>query len=246
LRAGFLERRLRARVGGPLAVCVTDNTHTMLSFGRRAGVLQVRLHHMFLAAPQEVVGALADYVRSGDPRASAALDGYIQRHRSLIRRVPVQERQRRHRIEPQGEVHDLQAIFDELNAHRFDGAVDCPITWGRPHRVKLPRLSIKLGSYSIDARLIRIHPALDQPTVPRHFVAWIVYHEMLHHVLQATTRGGRRCVHTAEFAERERAYPGYEAARTWERENLDLLLWWRPAAAVTWAPRERSAAYVAH
>lgn len=245
MREGILERRLSARVGRPLTVCITDNTHTMLSFGRRSGVLQVRMHHMFLDAPHEVVGALADYVRSGDPRASAALDGYIQRHRSLIRRVPVHERQRRHRIDPRGEVHHLGAIRDELNAGHFDGAVGCPITWCRPPRVRLPRQSIKLGSYSIDARLIRIHPALDQPAVPRFFVSWIVFHEMLHHVLRATTRGGRRCVHTPEFAERERAFPRYEEARAWERENLDLLLWWRPSAAVTWT-RSRAAACVVH
>jgi hypothetical protein len=245
MRAGILERRLTARVGRPLSVSIHDNTHTMLSFGRRQGVLQVRMHHMFLSASQDVVGALADYVRSGDPRASAALDGYIQRHRALIRRVPVHERQRRHRIDPRGEVHDLERLRDELNAHHFDGAVDCPITWCRPPRVKLPRQSIKLGSYSIDARLIRIHPALDQPSVPRSFVAWIVFHEMLHHVLRATTKGGRRCVHTPEFADRERAFPGYEEARAWERANLDLLLWWRPEGVVTWSPR-RAAACVVH
>ena len=37
-----------------------------------------------------------------------------------------------------------------------------------------------MGSYSVEDRLIRIHPTLDRPDVPRYYVAWIVYHEMLH------------------------------------------------------------------
>ena len=54
-----LERRLRTRLRGSVAVEVHDNTHTMLTFQRRRGQWRLRLHHMFLAAPDEVIGALA-------------------------------------------------------------------------------------------------------------------------------------------------------------------------------------------
>ena len=58
-----------------------------------------------------------------------------------------------------------------------------------------------------------------------YFVAWIVFHEMLHHVHRAR-RGpdGRRCVHTPEFLEHERRFYAFERAQRWENENLDLLL----------------------
>ena len=82
-----------------------------------------------------------------------------------------------------------------------------------------------MGSYSSDSKVIRIHPALDQSRVPRYFVEWIVFHEMLHHVHRAR-RGpdGRRCVHTPEFLEHERRFYAFERAQRWENENLDLLL----------------------
>jgi len=223
-----LQRRLRARVAQALRVRVTDNVHTMLSFSRRDGVLEVRLHHMFLHAPESVIDALARYIRGSDPEASAALDRYIQRHRRLIRRIPAHVRRERVRIRARGRHHDLQAIFDELDQRFFGGTIDCAITWGPAPRSSLPRKSIKLGSYSADARLIRIHPALDQPQVPRFFVAWIVFHEMLHHRHGISRRGGKRCVHTERFCQDERAFPWYEAARRWEIENLDLLLGWEP------------------
>lgn len=226
-----LERRLQARVAQPLQVRVTDNVHTMLSFSRQGEVLQVRLHHMFVHAGPTVVEALARYIRGADTEASAALDRFIQHNRRLIRRVPAHVRQRRVRIHPQGRWHDLQAIFDGLNARFFGGAIGAAITWGPAPRALLPRKSIKLGSYSADARLIRIHPALDQAAVPRFFVEWIVFHEMLHHRHGVRRREGRRCIHTERFLAEERAFPHYEAARRWETENLDLLLSWAPGSA---------------
>lgn len=221
-----LESKLRSLVAQPLEVRVTDNVHTMLSFSRREGRLIVRLHHMFLVAPWAIVEALGRYIVSGDARASAALDEYIQSNRRLIRRVPPHVRRKRVAINPMGRHHDLQAIFDDLDRRWFDGRTDCAITWGPAPRARLPRKSIKLGSYSADSRLIRIHPAMDQAVVPGYFVAWIVFHEMLHHRFGIWQKGGRRFVHPPAFCEAERAYPDYERARAWERKNLDLLLSW--------------------
>lgn len=235
-----LQRRLRSLVAQALRIRVTDNVHTMLSFSRRDGVLEVRLHHMFLSAPDPVVHALAHYIRGTDPEASAVLDRFIQRNRQRIRRVPPHVRQRRVRIRERGRHHDLREILRELAERHFGGPIDCAITWGCAPRAHLPRKSIKLGSYSADARLIRIHPALDQPDVPRFFVAWIVFHEMLHHKHGVSRRGGRRCVHTPGFYEDERRFPDYERARAWERENLDRLLAWSPAAQVPAAQSEES------
>ena len=86
------------------------------------------------------------------------------------------------------------------------------------------RSSGEPGVYVQDARLIRIHPALDRREVPELYVAAVVYHEMLHQVVPAVERNGRRLVHGPEFRRRERAYPDHEASKRWEEENLQLLL----------------------
>ena len=86
------------------------------------------------------------------------------------------------------------------------------------------RRSIKLGSYCSRERLIRVHPVLDAGFVPRFFVEYIVYHELLHHMLPPIVRGGRRQLHDRRFKEHERAFPGYARALAWEREHLDRLL----------------------
>jgi hypothetical protein len=47
---------------------------------------------------------------------------------------------------------------------------------------------------------------------------------MLHQAVPPQLQGGRRISHSAEFRRREQAYPDYDRAIAWERENLALLL----------------------
>lgn len=220
-----LERRLRTAMRARVAVELHDNTHTMLTYQRTRAAWRVRLHHMFVAAPEPVIGALARFIRAGESQASAEIDRYIEQNKVFIRRVPPAELRRRLRIDPDGDHHDLGEIFETLNRRYFRRRIAATITYGPAPRVSGPRKSIKMGSYSADSRVIRIHPALDQRKVPRYFVEWIVFHEMLHHVYKAR-RGhdGRRCVHTPEFLEHERRFHAFERAQRWEDENLDLLL----------------------
>ena len=81
-----------------------------------------------------------------------------------------------------------------------------------------------MGLYLIDEQLIRIHPALDQAFVPRYFVEWVVYHEMLHHVIPMPMVNGRRVYHSPEFRARERDYADFERAREWEETHLSQLI----------------------
>ena len=220
-----LQRRLRNQMQARVHVELHDNTHTMLTYVRHRGTWRLRLHHMFVAAPDEVLSALASFVKTGDAESSAHLDSFIERNKAFIRRIPPAELRRRLRIETEGQHHDLAEIFEDLNRRYFRNRINATITYGPAPRVRGPRRSIKMGSYSADSKVIRIHPALDQSRVPRYFVEWIVFHEMLHHIYKAK-RGadGRRCVHTPEFLEHERRFYAFSRAQRWEDENLDFLL----------------------
>jgi len=220
----ILERRLRAKVGARVSLSITDNTHTMISFERRRGEFRVRLHHMFLAASEPVVAALASYLLGDDASSSALLDRFIQKHKVYIRRVSPSQLRARVSIQPNGQVHQLQKIFDELNRRFFRDQVKATITYAQVPKVSRPRQSIKLGSYSSESKVIRIHPALDQRWVPAYFVEWVVFHEMLHHLVPTVVKGGRRCVHTPAFKAREQKFPLFHRARRWEQRNLEYLL----------------------
>ncbi len=219
-RAEVLATRLSRDLGMRVRLAVTDNRSTMLSFKRNASALSVRLHHMFLDAPEDVVQALADYAGRGARKAGPVLDAFIHGMQPRIR----QERNAAEaELEPRGRCFDLQELYDRVNAAHFDGRIVARIGWGR-HGPKRRKKSIRLGVYDHQTREIRIHPALDRPEVPRFFVEYIVFHEMLHQLFPSPPGASRRIHHPRAFRERERAYPQYAAAVVWEKENLKLLL----------------------
>jgi hypothetical protein len=217
-----LERRLTQAYQRPVMLSVTDNRRSMIAFSHKSGVIQARIHHMFLDAPGEVQDALVRYVVRNERAASATVNQYIHENGYRIRAIqPVSKP-----LTTQGKTHDLLAIYRATNEKYFGGAVDALITWGRRARQPraLPRRSIKLGSYSAVERLIRVHPVLDQPWVPRYFVSYIVYHEMLHHVIPSSQGSGRRMLHPPLFQERERLFRDFDRSLTWERSHIGRLL----------------------
>ena len=221
-RRTSLQGRLQKCLSAPLALTLTDNQSTMVSVKRRGGTLRARVHHMFADAPDRVLRALARYIARADRYDSAMLGGFIEGNHWRISRARAAGK-RQPALDPKGSVHDLHQILEDLNRRYFDGGIDARVTWGakaHPRR----RQSIKMGSYSVEDRLIRIHPSLDREDVPRYFVEWIVFHEMLHQVFDIPKVNGRRRFHTPEFLERERRFEHYQRARRWERRHLDHLL----------------------
>jgi len=218
-----IERELSQRMATPVQISITDNTRTMVSARHRTGFAVVRLHRMFLHADAATLDFVASFLKRRDARAVSALRAYVADHQSQVRR----RRTRRVLLSAIGEHHDLGAIFDELNTLYFGREIEAHIGWGRmgtPPGRRRRRRSIKLGSYLSTGALIRVHPVLDAGWVPRFFVEYIVYHEMLHHVVEMPVQGGRRCMHGSEFKARERRFARYAEAIAWEREHLDRLL----------------------
>lgn len=218
-----LERRFIAAFAGPVQLAVTDNRRRMVTHSRHRGTLRVRVHMMFLGASDRVRDALVEYVVNGSREASQIVGDYIDKNLHRIRAsrpVPGPLRTR-------GQVHDLVAILGELNEEYFGGALsDVLVTWSRRTRRERTRArkSIKLGSYSAIERLVRIHPVLDKAWVPRYFVKYIIFHELLHHVIPAVQSGGRSLLHPPEFQRRERDFRHFERATAWERKHIDRLL----------------------
>jgi hypothetical protein len=139
-----------------------------------------------------------------------------------------------------GRVFNLAAVYADINGRFFGGRVRVPITWGRGVG-RARRGGLTFGSYDPVLALIRIHPVLDRPWVPRYFLESVVHHEMLHHHLGGVPdRAGRTVYHTRAFREAEARFPRHREALAWEKENLPELL--RASQALD---RERRAARAA-
>lgn len=219
-RASEWSGSLAARLGQPIRLVVTDNRSTMLSARPKGGRLEVRLHHMFLTAEENVLDAVGDYLSDSDTRAAETIDRFIEENRArFVAPGPPQTA-----LRSEGRHHDLRAIVDDLAGRHFGGQVDVRITWAKRVQPKRRQRSLQLGTYLPEERLIRIHPVLDQPWIPGFFVEAVVFHEMLHHDMPAVVQNGRRHYHTRAFRKRERSFEFHSAAQQWQKDNLWRLL----------------------
>jgi hypothetical protein len=234
--APALESVLAREAGRPLRLVVTDNRSVLLSFKREAGRLLLRLHRMFLHAPDSVVAALARNIRRRGRAAGGEVRRFMNANMHRVRRT----RREMPPLVTGGRAHDLDAVYAEINDRFFGGRMRVPITWGRGVG-RARRGGLTFGSYDPVLSLIRIHPVLDRPGVPRYFLESVVYHEMLHHHLGGVPdRAGRTVYHTRAFREAEARFPRHGEALAWEKENLPELL--RASHALD---RERRAARAA-
>jgi hypothetical protein len=203
----YLEEHLKR----PVALVLTENSTAMLSARMRHGVLCIRLHRMFLGADNRVIDEIVSYLRNRRG-GLACFRSFVRSNREQLSK----KQPKRILLRARGKFHDLSGLFREINEEYFSGMVEAAITWGS----RSPRHSVRkrtLGSYSGRTNIIRINPVLDRKTVPRYFVAFIVYHEMLHAAMGTPITGARRSIHSREFRKRERLFRNYDRAMAWER-----------------------------
>ncbi len=209
--------------GADLDLTVTCNKTVMISVNRqpRHRRYQVRLHQMFVDAPDPVMSDLASYIVHNDRRASRQLSAFIDANpgegeATTARRKPT--------IRTEGRWYDLEREFNALNQRYFDGALTCRITWGRHVARGRQRRAIRLGSYTLEDQLIRVHPGLDQEWVPDYYLRWVIFHEMLHAAVPIKRVNGRRRFHTPELRRAEQRFEQYDRAVEWEKRHIPALL----------------------
>lgn len=177
--------------------------------------IQVRMSDLLEGAPAPVLEALAFILisklyRRPVPRL------YSHRYRLYLNRRDVrrqmhlmrQIRGRKFISGPQGEHYNLDDIFERLNAEHFDGLLGRPLLgWSRGASRSM------LGHFDPSHNAIVISRIFDSPGVPPLALDYVVYHEMLHLRFPVDHNGARRRVHTREFREAERHFPGLSEAK---------------------------------
>jgi hypothetical protein len=208
-----LEYQLERRAGCNVDLTITDNYRSMVTVRRRRRVVDVRLHHMFLDAEEVVLDALGRYISTGEDGLDD-IRAYVEDNSHKINYRP-----RRTVLRPVGRHYDLEEIRDEVIQRHFPEKDPPHITWGRRSPGK-NKSTIKFGSYDQGKRLIRIHPKLDAAWVPRYFIRFLIYHEILHREIPAKPGN----VHSDEFIARMKKFPDYGRAVQWQEDNLHRFL----------------------
>ena len=205
------------KTGRAIKLTLTENSTSMLSVKEQGSHLAVRLHRMFLEAGVAVLKELASYIKTRRGKTPLFWE-FINSNQERLNA----KKSKKVRLVSKGEFYDLGKIYKGLNDEYFQGALNPDITWGARRRVRARQRT--LGSFTASANLIRINPVLDAKRVPRYYLEFVVYHEMLHAAIfmetskvgQSGTNGKRRIVHSPEFKRREREFKNYAQAIKWE------------------------------
>jgi hypothetical protein len=181
-----------------------------------AGHLRLRISDLLQGAPAAVLEALA-FILLGKMFRKPAAKAHVHRYNLYLSRREVrrdmhlikQVRGRKFVSGPKGAVHDLEAIFADLNERYFGGMLATPaLGWSRTRNRHL------LGHFDPSHNAIIISRLFDHPEVEKLALEFVMYHEMLHLRFPAEYRGSRRCVHTSEFKKAEKEFTGWKEAST--------------------------------
>ncbi len=193
--------------------CAFANANSQIQL--KNGKLTVRITDVLGEAPGLVIESLAWVLVSKLFRKPVPADALSQYKRYLHRkdvRDRIQavrlERGRKQISSAQGEVYDLDQLFDALNFQYFFGLMPRPaIGWS----LRVSRGI--LGHYDASHHTIVLSKVLDRASVPQFAVEYVLYHEMLHIKHPTEHRSGRRCVHTREFKTSEKRFERFEDAK---------------------------------
>jgi len=177
--------------------------------------LLIRLSDLLEGAPLDVLGAIFHlllarlYRKPVDTARADRYRRYVASRKMHTRMLRTREtRGRKHFSGTQGEVYDLEEVFEDLNRRFFHGLMGRPrLTWSRNHARRM------LGHYDPAHNTIVVSRIFDSRKVPRFAVEYLLFHEMLHLRHPVRLRGGRRCVHSAEFQAEEKRFPHLAEAR---------------------------------
>jgi hypothetical protein len=195
--AAFRARLAAAGLGDEWRITITDNRQTMVSFRDHA----VRVHRVYLAAPDHVIEAIARFVlaRRRDVRRAASriivAYGPATEDSSV---VPIRRAEQTHpRDEPWAQ--RLTALHRQLNFDVFDNELrEIPIRVSR-------RMRRKLGHYSVATECDRPEIAISRWHIrhdPWPEVVHTLLHEMVH---QWQDERGLPIAHDRAFRNKARA-----------------------------------------
>jgi len=180
------------------------------------GQLTIRVSDIFTDAPAEIYRSLAQ-ILLGKLYGKKIDQTHHQTYRTFILTDTIQERARvvrtnRSRLRgargSQGRHVDLNQMFDRLNEQYFSNTLAKPhISWSAR------KTRYILGRFDSTHNTIFISRLFDSSEVPIYVAEYVMFHEMLHLQYPVEHGGKRRRVHTREFREAEKKFPGLVEAK---------------------------------
>jgi hypothetical protein len=211
-----LETALRKSV----KLTINNNRSTMLSVKWDPKCIKVSLHRFFLDAPENVMNDLACYIKDEGSSIAPTVKSFMEHN---MRRMDYSNAIPENQLVVEGKIYNLTEMLRSLNNQYFSSKLNLKITWfGKRHQYN--RSQVTFGLYYEPMKLIKINRLLDNPKFPDYLVAYVIYHEMLHHVSPSYyDEEGKHRIHSKEFKKMEQNFVEYRQAQDWIKKNKDNL-----------------------
>jgi len=191
----------------------------------RNGVFHVRISDMLTEAPDSVQKALYEILLcrtfriKEDSRSAVAYNGYLASEEFRDRCATIAEtgcHLERRKTGTRRKSTELARRFDLINRDYFQGEIESlNLFWVDRRSTRI------LGQYIAHRDEILINSKLDHPLVPQSVIDFVLYHEMLHTVIQPRiSHTGRKMVHHRSFRRAERRFRNFKFANEFIRENF--------------------------
>ncbi len=109
--------------------------------------------------------------------------------------------------------HNLDELFQEINNIYFSNTLTLKTHWYGTGKTQA-KTTIRLGYYDPIRCRIGINRLLNNPEIPKYYLSYIIYHEILHYItppLQKVFK--KRKIHHKEFLEKEKQFIDYDKAQ---------------------------------
>lgn len=199
---------LTSRAIPPVQIEFTYGAHLYRAAQSQTG-LQITLHEGLLGAPPEVLRAVVCTLYQKENEEYRRLIHEYSASDDFLEVVAALELTTAAAKDfPHGRAHDLEQVFERVNATYFGGRLARPkLMWNNVFTHS------RLGYYDGYRDAVTISISLDAPDVPAYVLDYVMYHELLHKQLGVTFTNGRHNAHTPEFRAAERRFAHYEEAR---------------------------------
>lgn len=177
---------------------------------RQRGTIRITAHESFIVAQPQVLRSLIQVALPHDEkRAKEAIHKFTNSAPYLEMRERMEYIAIPRQATTKGTHKDLLPVFHQVNQTYFNGSLS------QPHLVWSERSTYrKFGHYQYETDTILISRSLDDPQLPDHTLAYVMYHELLHKELGSKQINGRRYSHTQAFREKEKMFKEYKKAQS--------------------------------
>lgn len=210
-----LARFFSEKTGLRVLLRLHRNKSNWLSFKKEEGTIFLSLHEHFLEGTDEVIEDVLSMLQGKR--------GLTAKSRSFLfakENQPIEAAS-----EPIGHFWNLSELYREVEKTYF-ADLNLKITWFGEMAKKRGRIT--LGQYDASCRLVKVHRLLDSDQIPKFFLHFIIYHEILHSIYSPKPHSkGFLSIHPKEFRVKEREFREYRQAQEWLKQNKQKLFFKR-------------------